>query len=96
MSLKRRQFTKEFKLSVIREIEAGKSHAEVARAHQLNPNTLTRWRKQLRQYKDQAFAGNGHAYTAEARVSELERMVGRLTMENDFLKKVVTTLEAKS
>ncbi len=84
MSLKRRQFTKEFKLSVIREIEAGKSQAEVARTHQVNPNTLTRWRKQLRQYKHQAFAGNGHTYTSEARVAELERMVGRLTMENDF------------
>lgn len=96
MSLKRRQFSKEFKLSVIREIEAGKSQAEVARAHQVNPNTLTRWRKQLRQYKDQAFAGNGHAYSSEARVAELERMVGRLTMENDFLKKVVTTLETKN
>jgi transposase len=96
MSLKRRQFTKEFKLAIIREIEAGKSHAEVARAHQVNPNTITRWRKQLRQYKDQAFAGNGHAYTSEARVAELERMVGRLTMENDFLKKVVSTLETKS
>ena len=70
MSVKRRQFTEEFKLSVISEIEAGKSHAEVARAHQVNPNTLTRWRKQLRQYKDQAFAGNGHAYTSEARVAE--------------------------
>jgi hypothetical protein len=29
-------------------------------------------------------------------VAELERMVGRLTMENDFLKKVVSTLETKS
>ncbi len=87
MSHKRRKFTKEFKLSVIREIEAGKSHAEVARAHQINPNTITRWRKQLRQYKDQAFAGNGHAYTEQVRVADLERMVGRLTMENDFLKK---------
>lgn len=96
MSLKRRQFTKEFKLQVIREIEAGKSHTEVARAHQLNLNTITRWRKQHRQYKDQAFAGNGHAYTEPARVAELERMVGRLTMENDFLKKVLTTLEEKN
>jgi transposase len=93
MSLKRRQFTKEFKLQVIREIEAGKSHAEVARSHQLNLNTITRWRKQYRQYKDRAFSGNGHSYTSEARVSELERMVGRLTMENDFLKKALTVLE---
>ncbi len=96
MSLKRRQFTKEFKLQVIREIEAGKSYAEVARLHQLNPNTITRWRKQHRQYKDRAFSGNGHAYTEPARIAELERMVGRLTMENDFLKKALTVLEEKT
>ncbi len=31
MGFKRRQFTKEFKLQIIREIEAGKSPSEVAR-----------------------------------------------------------------
>jgi hypothetical protein len=30
----------------------------------------------------------------EARISELERMVGRLTMENDLLKKALQRLEA--
>ncbi len=40
MSLKRRQFTKEFKLQVIREIEAGKSQSEAAREHHLSPNTI--------------------------------------------------------
>ncbi len=92
MSLKRRVFTKEFKLQIIAEVDAGKSMAQVARQHQINPNTITRWRKQYRQYKEQAFAGNGHAYTDEARTAELERMVGRLTMENDLLKKALQKL----
>ena len=42
MSLKRRQFTKEFKLQVIREIEAGKSQSVVAREHQLSVTTIVR------------------------------------------------------
>ncbi len=74
MSLKRRQFTKEFKLQIIREIEAGKSQSEATREYQLSPNTIVKWRKQHRQYKDRAFAGNGRAYTEQARVAELERM----------------------
>lgn len=41
MTLKRRQFTKEFKLQVLREIEAGATLAQTARAHQLHPNLLT-------------------------------------------------------
>jgi len=94
MSLKKRVFTKEFKLKVVHEVDAGKPAAQVAREHQLNPNTLAKWRKQYRQSQDRAFAGKGRAYTEEARVAELERMVGRLTMENDLLKKVLHKLNS--
>jgi transposase len=94
--VKRRTFTREFKLKVIREVEAGKSQAQVAREYQVTQNTISKWRRQHRQYQDRAFAGRGHAYTDEARIHELERMVGRLTMENDFLKKLLARLEAES
>lgn len=90
---KRRIFTREFKLKVLREVEAGKSQAQAAREYQLSDTTIYKWRHQLTKYKDQAFAGNGHAYTDDARFQELERMVGRLTMENDFLKKLLKRLE---
>ena len=96
MALKRREFTREFKLEVVAEVEAGKPMAQVAREHQLNPNTVAKWRKQLRKYPDTAFAGRGNAYTEEARVAELERMVGRLAMENDLLKKALQTLDRRA
>ena len=92
-AVKRRTFTREFKLKVIREVEAGKSQAQVAREYQITENTISKWRRQHRQYQDRAFAGRGHAYTDEARMHELERMVGRLTMENDFLKKLLKTFQ---
>ena len=95
-ALKRRTFTREFKLQVIREVEAGKTLAQVARDYQLSDNTISKWRRELHKYKERAFAGRGHAYTDEARVNELERMVGRLTMENDFLKKLLQKLETES
>jgi hypothetical protein len=47
-------------------------------------------------YADRAFAGNGQAYTDEAHVAELERMIGCLTMENDLLIKALQRLEALS
>jgi len=96
MALKRRQFTREFKLQVVREVDAGKPMAQIARQHQINPNTIAKWRKQLRQYPQTAFAGSGRAYTDEARVAELERMVGRLTMENDLLKKALALLDEQA
>lgn len=94
MTLRRRQFTKEFKLGVIREIEAGKSIAQVAREHQLHPNTILKWRKLHLQYAERAFSGHGQTYKDEARIAELERMVGQLTMENSLLKKALSRLEA--
>ncbi len=94
MTLKRRQFTKELKLQVIREIEAGKSVAQAAREHQLHPNTILKWRKLHQQYAERAFSGHGQTYKDEARIAELERMVGQLTMENALLKKALSRLEA--
>jgi transposase-like protein len=44
MGLSRRQFTKEFKLAAIQRLEMGASVAEVARAFEVNPNVLHRWR----------------------------------------------------
>lgn len=95
MSKIRRQFSKEFKLQVIREIEAGKSLAHASREQQVHPNVLRKWRQLYQSYGDQAFAGNGHRYTQEAKVAELERLIGQLTVENAFLKKVLARLEAK-
>jgi transposase-like protein len=93
MSLKRRRFTKEFKIKILREIAGGKSLAQASREHQLHPNTIRDWRKQHEHYGQRAFLGNGNAYKDEARIAELERMVGQLTMENALLKKVLQRLE---
>jgi len=90
---KRRTYTREFKLKVLAEIEAGKSQAQAAREYQLTETAIYKWRQQLNRYQEQAFAGQGKAYTDEARLHELERMVGRLTMENDFLKKLLKTFQ---
>ena len=93
MSLKRRQFSREFKLEIIAEVESGKSIAQVAREHQIHPITIGNWRKEFSAYGREAFAGNGNTYKLEARIAELERMIGQLTMENAFLRKALRTFE---
>lgn len=94
MTLKRRQCTRDFKLQVIREVEAGKSVAQLAREHQLHPNTIIKWRKLHQQYAERAFAGNGQSYKDQARIAELERLVGQLPMDNALLKKALSRLAA--
>ena len=93
MALKRRKFSKEFKMQVLREVGAGKTVTQAGREHQVHPTQINQWRRQRRQYGERAFAGNGRAYSDEARVAELERKIGQLTMENDLLKKVLSRLE---
>jgi transposase len=96
MAVKRRQFSRDFKLQVVREVEAGKTQAQIAREHEINQHLISRWCRQHRRYKERAFCGNGRAYTDEARIAALERKVGQLTMENDLLKKVLQKLEAET
>ena len=93
MGLKRRRFTREFKQQVVREVEAGKSQAQAAREYEVLPAVIARWRTEVRRYAERAFAGNGNTYKDEVRLAELERMVGRLTMDNDLLKKALLRLE---
>lgn len=95
MALKRRHFTREFKLQVVREVEAGKTPAQAAREYQVHPTMLIRWQKEHLQYAERAFTGNGRVYKEEARIAELERMLGQLTMENALVKKALLRLEAR-
>jgi transposase-like protein len=74
-------------------LELGASLAEVARACEVNPNVLHRWRRELRDYGAKAFAGNGQRRREESKVADLERKVGRQAMEIDFLERCLQHVE---
>jgi transposase-like protein len=93
MGLSRRRFTREFKLAAIQRLEQGISIAEVARALEVNPNLLHRWRSEFRQGPGNAFPGQGQRRWSEGRVAELERKIGQQTLEIDFLKGCLQRIE---
>jgi transposase len=93
MSLSRRKFTKEFKEAAVRRLELGASLAEVARACEVNPNVLHRWKRELREHGTKAFLGNGRDRADENRIAELERKVGRQALEIDFLRRCLQHVE---
>ena len=93
MGLSRRKFTKEMKLAAIRQLETGSSAAEVARAFEVNPNLLHRWRKEYRGGPRNAFPGAGNRRWDETKVAQLERKVGQQAVEIDFLKGCLQRLE---
>ena len=93
MGKKRRRFSREFKIEVIREIEQGTKQAEVCRKHNLHPVLVNLWKREYHQSPETAFQGSGRQYKDEARIAELEQLVGKLYIENEFLKKTLTQLE---
>ena len=95
MGLSRRQFTKEFKQATLQRLEMGASVAEVARAFEVNPNVLHRWRREFRQGPGNVFPGLGKRRWEEGRVAQLERKIGLQALEVDFLKGCLQRIDAQ-
>src|SRR4030095_8469904 len=93
MGLSRRTFTKEFKLKAVQRLEHGESLGEVARALEVNPNVLHRWRREFRQGPGNVFPCNGQRRWSEGRIAELERKIGQQALEIDFLKGCLQRIE---
>ncbi len=88
MFRKRRNYTQDFKLYNIAELEGGdKPLTQIARENGVHPSLITRWKKDYFEDPENAFSGKGNAYKDKARIAELERLVGQLHAENAFLKK---------
>jgi len=91
----RRKHSREFKISLLRELESGKSLATLSRENNIHPSLISKWRAEYKKNPIAAFSGNGHTYKEDARIEELEKLVGQLYAENKFLKKALTLLEQR-
>lgn len=95
MGIPRKLFTREYKLAAVRRLEQGVSVGEVARALEVNPNVLHRWRREFREAPGNAFPGNGKQRWSDGRIGELERKIGQQVLEIDFLKSCLQRIEEK-
>lgn len=89
-----RRHSPEFKLEVVRSIESGeKRPMQACREHGLDSKMVREWRRKYRAEGEEAFTGGRQASLRavieryERRIAELERMVGRLALENEVLKR---------
>jgi transposase len=95
MDLTRSAYSRDLKITAMRALDAGSATSEIARKYQLSPKLLERWRGEWRARGELAFPGTGRrgselpALDDARRIAELERKIGQLTMENDFLKKAL-------
>ena len=84
----RRKFSVELKRQVVEELLSGMSTpAQLMRRHDISSGLLYHWKEQ---YARGRFNNEPSKEAAlEDRVRQLEQLVGRLTLENEFLKKAV-------
>jgi transposase len=89
----RRNFSAEFKAKVIMEMISGsKSAAEVCREYNLKADLVSHWKKQFVTNAAQVFESGAELDPQQARIQELERLAGKLSLELEVAKKALTLL----
>ena len=99
MGRRPRHFTGQFKFDVVMQLlEGEKSITELCREHQLKDSLVYRWRDELLARGPQVYdsPSDGVAAAEQVRIAELERMLGRLTMELEMAKKASSLLASRS
>lgn len=92
---KRRTCTRDFKISVLRELENGKTQAQICREHSIHKSMLSKWKREYKENPKMAFGSNGNICKLNAKVAEYERIIGQQCAEIDVLKKTLSSLEIK-
>lgn len=99
---RRRRFTPEQKLAVVAEtLQPGMSISYVARRYGLSPSLVFRWRRLMSEGGKEAVRADDDVVAAaevrrlEQRVRELERLLGRKTMEVEILKEALDLARTK-
>jgi transposase-like protein len=93
MARTRRNFNAEFKAKVVLEILTGnKSTADVCREYNLKPDLVSHWKSQFVVNAAQVFESGTKVDPQQARIEELERLAGKLSLELEITKKALMLL----
>jgi transposase len=93
MTKKHRTFNPEFKAqAVLAVISGNKTAAEICREHQIKPDLFSKWKAAFLDNAAKVFERESAVDPQQAWIAELERLVGRLTLELDVAKKASTLL----
>ena len=86
--MRRRRFTQDFKRSLVEQLLSETAGpAELCRRYNISSGHLYTWKRQFANGK--LDPEPSRVPELEARVRELERLLGKVTLENEFLKKAV-------
>ena len=87
MGSKGKRYSPKFKFNVVLEaLKSEKSDAEVARAYDVHPATVSRWKSEFMERGAEVFGGTEEVKAYEDRIGQLERMLGQKEVEIALLK----------
>lgn len=99
---RRRRWSREEKRTILEEAEQpGNSLSAVARKYGINPNQLFHWRKLMREGALVAVAADENVVPAsevkqlKVQIRELERLLGKKTMEAEILREAIRVAHEK-
>lgn len=94
--MERRKFTSEFKSQIILSLLSGKmTMAQICQKHGIKDSVVSRWKAHFLQNVTSIFESKEVANNSqEAKIADLERLVGQLTMEKEILKKASKLLSS--
>ena len=82
----RRNHSAAFKAKVaLTAVRGEQTIGEIAQKHDVHPNQVSEWRKQLLERAGEVFGGSQAATEAPVDLKALHAKIGQLTLENDFL-----------
>ncbi len=83
----RKSYSAKLKFQIVLEaLTSEQEDAEIARAYNVHPVSLSNWKRQFIDNGAEIFSGNDEVKTYEARVSDLERLLGQKEVELALLK----------
>ena len=95
---KRREFSPQFKFDAVMELlTETKPPGQICRERDINDKLLYRWKQEFIERGPGMFAGQSQPDPTgelEGRIAELERLAGRLALENEILKNASSWREA--
>src|SRR5690242_5699850 len=93
MKRARRSFSPQFKVERVLEVLSGlKTQADICREHQLQPHLFASWKQTFLERAPALFETEEYRSGDEARIADLERLVGRQAVEIEALKKASSIL----
>ena len=99
---RRRRYSLDEKLTVLAEAaQPGMSVSYVARRHGISPSLLFGWRRRMTEggkeavRADESVVASSEVRALEKRVRELERVLGKKTLENEILREALKIAQEK-